>query len=118
VEHWPSEVEEIAGLFSIRGGRYFRHILVPALFPALVTGSILAWGGGFNATIVSEYVNIGHKVYSIPGLGSALDKASNAGDTQQLMILLIVMSGTVVLLNHFVWRRLLTRASLHVIAEE
>jgi len=118
VEHWPSEVDEIAGLFSIRGGRYFRHILVPALFPALVTGSILAWGGGFNATIVSEYINIGHQVHSIPGLGSALDKASNAGDTQQLMILLIVMSGTVVLLNHFVWRRLLTRASLHVIVEE
>ena len=118
VEHWPGEINELAGLFSIRGARYLKHMLIPALFPALVTGSILAWGGGWNATIVSEYVNIGHTVHTIPGLGSALDLASNAGDTHQLLVLLTVMSGIVILLNHFVWRRLLARASTYGLEEE
>ncbi len=118
VEHWPREINELAGLFNIRGTRYLRHMLFPSLFPALVTGSILAWGGGWNATIVSEYVNIGHTVHTIPGLGSALDLASNAGDTHQLLVLLSVMSGTVITLNHFVWRRLLSRASTYVLEEK
>jgi len=117
VEHWPGEAEEIAGVFHIRGTSYLRHIMIPALFPAVITGSILAWGGGFNATIVSEYVNIGHKVHVIPGLGSALDLASNAGDTRQLLVLLFIMSGIVILLNHFVWRRLLSHVSTYVMEE-
>ncbi len=117
LEHWPKEITELSGLLDLKGLRYLKHMLVPALFPALVTGSILAWGGGWNATIVSEYVNIGHTVHQIPGLGSALDNASNEGDTHTLIILLVVMSGTVVALNHFLWRRLLSKASSHVLTE-
>ena len=117
VEHWPKEINELAGLFDIRGTKYLRDMLVPGLFPALISGSILAWGGGWNATIVSEYVNIGHKEHVIPGLGSSLDLASNAGDTHELLVLLGVMVVIVVVLNHFVWRPLLNRASTHVLEE-
>lgn len=115
VDHWPYEVNDISGLFSIRGLKFLRHILIPALFPALVTGSVLAWGGGWNATIVSEYVNIGHTVHTIPGLGSSLDIASNKGDTHQLLVLLSVMGWIVIMLNQFVWRRLLSRTSAYVL---
>lgn len=117
VEHWPKELNELSGLLSIRGFRYVRHFLLPALLPALVAGSILAWGGGWNATIVSEYVNIGQQVHMLPGLGSSLDVASNNGDTHQLLILLVVMTGIVVVMNHFLWRRLLSKASNHVFEE-
>jgi len=118
VEHWPREINELGSLFNIRGVSYLRHMLLPALFPAFITGSILAWGGGWNATMVSEYVNIGQKVHTIPGLGSALDLASNAGDTHRLLVLLSVMSGIVITLNHFLWRRLLSRASAYVLEEK
>jgi NitT/TauT family transport system permease protein len=118
VEHWPKEIKDLSGLFNIKGARYLRHMLIPALFPALVTGSILAWGGGWNATIVSEYVNIGNTVHTIPGLGSALDEASGAGNNHQLVVLLIAMSAIVIVMNSLIWRRLLSRASAHVLEEE
>ena len=118
VEHWPKDIKDISGLFSVKGTRYLRHMLIPALLPALVTGSILAWGGGWNATIVSEYVNIRNTVHTIPGLGSSLDEASQAGNTHQLLLLLIVMSAIVIIMNSLIWRRLLARASTHVLEEE
>ena len=118
VEHWPKDIKDISGLFSIKGTRYIRHMLVPALLPALVTGSILAWGGGWNATIVAEYVNIQNTVHTIPGLGSALDEASQTGNNHQLVVILIVMSAIVIAMNSLIWRRLLSRASTHVLEEE
>ncbi len=118
VEHWPKEIKDLSGIFNVKGARYLRHMLIPALLPALVTGSILAWGGGWNATIVSEYVNIGNKAHTIPGLGSALDEASQAGNNHQLLVLLIVMSAIVIVMNSLIWRRLLSRASTHVLEEE
>ena len=117
VEHWPKEIKDLADIFRVRGRRYLRHMAIPALLPALVTGSILAWGGGWNATIVSEYVNIGNKVHTIPGLGSALDEASQAGNTHELIVLLVVMSFIVIAMNSLIWRRLLSRASAHVLEE-
>jgi ABC-type anion transport system duplicated permease subunit len=118
VEHWPKEIKDLADVFRVKGRRYLRHMAIPALLPALVTGSILAWGGGWNATIVSEYVNIRNTVHAIPGLGSALDEASQAGNTHQLVLLLIVMSTIVIAMNGLIWRRLLSRASSHVLEEE
>lgn len=117
VEHWPTEINELSGIFNIKGWKYLRHMAIPALFPALIAGSILAWGGGWNATIVSEYINIGQKVHSIPGLGSALDIAAGAGDTHGLLVLLAVMVAIVITLNQFVWRSLLARSHTYVVED-
>jgi NitT/TauT family transport system permease protein len=119
VEHLPHDINEIADLYDIEGVAYIKNILVPAMFPALVTGSILAFGGGWNAIIVSEYVTYAGKVYSTPGLGSAMNYATiNVGNTPTLLMLLFVMTTTILLLNHFVWRRLLNRASKYVLEDE
>jgi len=117
VEHWPAEINELSGVFGVKGWRYLRHMAIPALFPALIAGSILAWGGGWNATIVSEYIDIGGKVHSVPGLGSALDTAAGAGNTHELLVLLAVMVAIVITLNQFVWRPLLARSHTYVVEE-
>ncbi len=117
IEHFPREINEVAGIFSIKGAMYIKHILAPALFPAIITGSILAWGGGWNATIVSEYINMGEHIYKISGLGSALDIASVEGDIPLMLVILILMTGIIIILNHFVWRKLLDKANMYVLEE-
>ena len=119
VEHIPEDINEISRLYRLDGKVYVANILVPAMFPALVTGSILAFGGGWNAIIVSEYVNIGGHVHSIPGIGSALDSvAGTTGNVATLLFMLFGMTTVVLLLNHFVWRKLLNHASKYVLEEE
>jgi NitT/TauT family transport system permease protein len=105
----PVELREVSALFGFRGWTMVRNILIPAILPAIITGSILAWGGGWNVVIYSEYVTQNGQTYSLPGLGSLLDQAANAGNSVLVIFYLFIMSGIVILLGRLVWRRLLNR---------
>ncbi len=106
----PNDILEATAAYRIRGRRFVKEILIPASFPAILIGSIQAWGGGWNALIVSE--SIGPNV-SVPGLGSFLVQASSrepALGAVEIYASLLVMTGTVLIINRLVWRRLLRKA--------
>src|SRR3989475_5795545 len=66
----PGDLDEAARGFGLRGRTYWRRLLLPALVPSLATGSITAWGAGWNALIVAEYLQFGQSVFSVTGLGA------------------------------------------------
>src|SRR5213593_2716511 len=111
----PNDLLEASHAYGVRGGRFVKEILVPASFPAILIGSIQAWGGGWNALIVSEYVSADANVQ---GLGSFLVKATNLEANPALVALanveifaaLLVMTATVLIINRLVWRRMLRKA--------
>ena len=103
----PSELKEAARSLGLSRWMTWRKVDLPALLPSLVTGSITSWGGGWNSLIVSEYLVYKEKVYSVPGIGSLLDRATYVtGDQKLILLTLLAMVGTIVLLNRFVWHRL------------
>ncbi len=106
----PNDLLEATTAYRIRGRRFVKEILIPASFPAILIGSIQAWGGGWNALIVSEYIGPNANV---PGLGSFLVQASSkdpALATVEIYASLLVMTATVLIINRLVWRRLLRKA--------
>jgi NitT/TauT family transport system permease protein len=109
----PTDLLEAASSYGVRGGRFVKEILVPASFPAILIGSIQAWGGGWNALIVSEYIS---PAANVQGLGSFLDKATVLQATNpalasvEIFAALLVMTATVLVINRLVWRRLLRKA--------
>jgi NitT/TauT family transport system permease protein len=111
VNNIPNDILEASAAYKIRGRRFIREILIPAAYPAILIGSIQAWGGGWNATIVSEYIDSNT---SVLGLGSFLDSAARLSDTTlgsiEIAAAIMVMTLTVVLINRLVWRRLLRKA--------
>jgi ABC-type anion transport system duplicated permease subunit len=62
IKHIPGDVIEAANSFGIKDWDFVRYVLLPAIFPGIIVGSIQAWGGAWNATIVSEYINYGGHV--------------------------------------------------------
>ncbi len=108
----PTEILESAKAFGLRGSRFFKHVMLPAIFPGIIIGSIQAWGGGWNATIVSEYIQLGNTTYTAPGLGSDLQIADHAAvfNTPLFILTLLTMVALVVLLNRTVWRYLFKKA--------
>jgi NitT/TauT family transport system permease protein len=109
----PNDITEATQAYRVKGGRYVKQILIPAAFPAILIGSIQAWGGGWNALIVSEYIDPNANV---PGLGSFLVQASNLPSSMALIAdveifaAILAMTATVLTINRLVWRRLLKRA--------
>jgi NitT/TauT family transport system permease protein len=113
VKNIPSEINEVGQLLGFKGLKRITHIVIPSILPALVTGSILSWGTGWNTIIFAEYLpstepNI--PPVSVPGIGSLLDKAGyQYGNTVVLVFMLIVIAAIVLLMEGLVWRRLLRK---------
>ena len=102
----PSDMVEAARSFGLRKLSLWRRVMLPGVMPALITGSITGWGGGWNALIVSEYINYGGETYMVLGLGAMLDKAAyELGNITLLFIILVIMTSTIVLMNRVIWRR-------------
>jgi NitT/TauT family transport system permease protein len=107
----PSDVIEASRCFGVRGLGFIRNIVLPAIVPAIILGSIQAWGGGWNATIASEYIVTSTKIYQVPGLGYMLDVAVAKGDTPLVLVAVGLMAGVVFLMNRTVWHYSLKRVN-------
>ncbi|MGC8777726.1 MAG: ABC transporter permease subunit, partial [Candidatus Caldatribacteriaceae bacterium] len=99
----PSTIVEMASNFGIRGFLYYRTILIPAMLPSLITGTITAWGGAWNASMVAEEVNFGKEVFSIHGIGSLLLSAT--AHPKELLWVVLAMILWIVFINTFFWKR-------------
>ena len=102
----PDDLISASKTFGLKGVKRWKILILPAIFPYLITGMLTATGGCWNASIVSEYVNFGNKTYSTIGLGALISDATNRGDFPMLILSTIVMCVVVVTFNKLFWRPL------------
>ncbi|HKN08194.1 MAG TPA: ABC transporter permease subunit, partial [Pseudomonadota bacterium] len=106
VNQIPEDLKEAARSFGLSRVATWKRLAVPALMPSLLTGSITAWGGGWNALIVSEYFVCGGHEYKVLGLGALLDEATyKTGNSVMILLSLLSMVAIVIALNRLIWRR-------------
>jgi NitT/TauT family transport system permease protein len=106
----PSEFREVAAIFRFRRLDRWRTVILPAIFPYLITGLVTASGGAWNASIVAEYFHFKGQVLSTFGLGAEISSATDAGNFALLLLATVVMATLVVSVNRLVWRPLYRRA--------
>lgn len=102
----PKDFIEVSKIFSLKGKNWWGIVVIPTIFSSLITGGITAWGGAWNSSIVSEYVNFGGKIHMITGLGSLISSATENGDIPLLAASTLFMAFIVVLFNRLFWRRM------------
>jgi NitT/TauT family transport system permease protein len=102
----PSDLREATRLMGLSGWLRWKRFILPAIFPAYVTGGITAAGGAWNASIVAEVVDYGKHHLTAYGLGNYIAQAARVGNFPEVLIGVAVMSVYVVGLNRLVWRRL------------
>ena len=102
----PSDLREATRLMGLRGVLRWRRFILPAVFPAYVTGGITAAGGAWNASIVAEVVSYGSHHLVAYGLGAYIAAAAAVGDFPRVLVGVAVMSVYVVGVNRLVWRPL------------
>ena len=107
----PTDLKEAARIFGFSKWERWRGLILPAIFPYLVTGMLTASGGAWNASIVAEYFHFQGRIVSTPGLGSTISRASDSGRFDVLLASTLIMAIVVVLINRLVWRRLYRLAS-------
>jgi NitT/TauT family transport system permease protein len=102
----PTDLKEASALFRFGARQRWRTLILPGIFPFLVTGLVTASGGAWNASIVAEYFRLKDQTYTTVGLGATIAAATDAGNFDLLLGSTVVMALVVVTLNRAVWRRL------------
>ena len=106
----PTDYRYVAGNLGVTRSLWWRRLILPAIFPAFVTGAVTASGGSWNASIVSEVVKWGDTTLVATGIGAYIAEQTEAGDFPRIALGVAVLCLYVLLFNRLVWRRLYTLA--------
>jgi NitT/TauT family transport system permease protein len=100
----PQDLRYTTDLLRLSRAQRWRTLLLPALFPYLVTGGITASGGAWNASIVAEHVHFGGQSHSTLGVGAVIAQATASGNYALLLGGTLALVLAVIVLNRTLWR--------------
>lgn len=102
----PNDLKEAALVSGLRGWGRWWEFIIPAIFPAFVTGGITASGGSWNASIVAELASWGSITLVAYGLGSYIATWSTGEFNPHVALGMLMMGLLVLASNRLLWRRL------------
>jgi len=102
----PTDLKEASSVFRFNRWERWRRLILPAIFPYLVTGMLTASGGAWNASIVAEYFHFQGNILYVRGLGAAISRATDSGNLPVLLAATVLMSVIVVTVNRTLWQKL------------
>jgi NitT/TauT family transport system permease protein len=102
----PTELRLAASNLGVRRWLWWRRVMLPAIFPAYVTGAVTASGGSWNASIVSEVVQWGDTTLHATGIGAYIAQYTAEGDPARIALGIGVLCLYVLLFNRILWHRL------------
>ena len=107
----PTDLKEVCGVFQFGSWERWRKLILPGIFPYLITGFVTASGGAWNASILAEYFHLNGRTFSTTGLGAVVSGAADTGNYPVLLVATMLMALIVLAINRLVWRPLYTLAS-------
>ncbi len=107
----PTDLKEVCDLYRLSSAEKWRKLLLPAIFPYMLTGFVTASGGAWNASIMAEYVHFHGSTIATTGLGAIISAATDKNNYPLLLAATVVMVAMVVTINRLLWRPLYTLAA-------
>ena len=107
----PTELRLAAQNFAVGRLLWWRRVMLPAIFPAYVTGAVTAAGGSWNASIVAEVVQWGDTTLTATGIGAYIARTTAEGDSARIALGIGVLCLYVLGFNRLLWRRLYNLAA-------
>jgi len=102
----PSDLREVATLYRFSRWQRWMRLILPGIFPYLITGMVTASGGAWNASVMAEYSKVKGETLQTIGLGAQISSATDHGRFSIILLATILISLMVVSMNRLVWRRL------------
>ena len=103
----PSDLKEAAAVYKFTRWQRWTRLILPGIFPYLITGMVTASGGAWNTSILAEYGAWGGRTLQTVGLGSEISAALGSnGKLSSLIMATVLLAAIVVTMNRFLWRRL------------
>jgi len=100
----PREMREVAEVYRWSWWQRFTKMEFPYAIIGLVWNSMMSVAGGWFFLMACEMFTLGNRDLRLPGLGSYLQTAANAGNSRAIFWGMGVMIGIIVVIDQLVWR--------------
>ena len=100
----PTEMREAALAYRLSWWQRFWQLEFPSAAIGLIWNSMMSVAGGWFFLMACEMFVLGNRDFRLPGLGSYLQTAANAGDTRAILWGLGTMIGVIILIDQLIWR--------------
>jgi NitT/TauT family transport system permease protein len=100
----PREMREVAAIYRWSWWQRFTQMEMPYAAIGLVWNSMMSVAGGWFFLMACEMFVLGNRDLRLPGLGSYLQTAANAGNMRAIALGLGVMIGIIVMIDQLIWR--------------
>lgn len=94
-------LSDAAKIYQAKNYKYTLYVLFPLIFPAVITGSLVAWGEAWETIIAAEII------VNIQGVGSYLADVAGSSRPEKLAIGIILLLLLLFLINKYIWLPLL-----------
>ena len=103
----PSDLREVTSLYRFTRWQRWTRLILPGIFPYLITGMVTASGGAWNASVYRRILPRSKtSTLQTIGLGAQISSATDSGRFPIILLATIMISLMVVTMNRLVWRRL------------
>ena len=100
----PREMHEVAEIYHWSWWQKFTQLELPYATIGLVWNSMMSVAGAWFFLMACEMFVLNNRDLRLPGLGSYLQTAANAGNTRAIVWGLATMIGVIILIDQLVWR--------------
>ena len=100
----PSELQEAASVYRLNRWQRFGTVELPSSVIGLTWNSMMSFGGSWFFVTQNEAITVLNKNIKLPGMGSYMASAVEAGDTRAAVYAIIAMVTTIVLIDQLLWR--------------
>lgn len=106
----PAELSEAARLFRLGSWKRLTMLELPSAMIGLLWNSMISMAGGWFFLTIVEAFTLGGKQFRLPGIGSYMSAAIDAGDTQAMLSACAAMVLMIVLVDLLLWKPLIAWA--------
>ena len=106
----PAELQEAATVYHMNRWQRLTKVELPSSAIGLMWNSMMSFGGGWFFVAQSEAISVLNKNIKLPGLGSYMAAAVEAGDTRAAVYAIVAMIVTIVVIDQILWRPLVAWA--------
>ena len=100
----PRDLVEVSRGLRLTGWQKFWQLEAPFAMPGLIWNTMMSMSGGWFFVVASEAITVGDTTITLPGVGSYIAKANDAGDWKAISAAILTMAIVILLYDQLLFR--------------
>jgi NitT/TauT family transport system permease protein len=107
----PRDLDEVARGLRLTGWQKFWQLEAPFAVPGLIWNTMMSMSGGWFFVVASEAITVGDTTITLPGVGSFIAKANDAGDWSAVFAAVVTMAIVILAYDQLLFRPIIAWAA-------